>query len=551
MIGVIARKNEARIVEEFFQLFKTPWEYYLPEKPYDVVLATEDVRQIEAKILVMYNSKNSQFDSMHGIITRSQDKKVPLKYKYFEYPIYGNLVTFISSHPPLIQAKNGSGVAGLKINVHEQQIIRIGYNLFEEVAFLLSEGQPKENAIIPTLEFHIAMLLDWILQAGMPLVEIPPIPADQKFFVCLTHDIDFAGMRRHKFDHTMLGFLYRALVGSILTIGKRRLGWRRLLRNWWAVLSLSGVYLGLLKDFWVQFEKYFEIESSLGSTFFFIPFKNNPGKRHLITAPKRRAARYDVGDIPDLVKTVSNQGCEIGLHGIDAWHDSSKGREEMNRVREAAACSEIGVRMHWLYFDEHSPKVLEKTGFVYDSSFGYNDAVGHRAGTAQVFNPPGTQTLLELPLHIMDTALFFRKRMNLSDSRASALCDKLIQDALKFGGCLTINWHDRSLAPERLWGEFYTNLLNGLKACGPCFMTAMQIVKWFQKRREVRFEEIHFTKSGLRLKFKQMDFDSDPRLTLRIYPPSERDSTNQDFASTTRSYFDVKLSHDREMQIAF
>jgi len=31
------------------------------------------------------------------------------------------------------------------------------------------------------------------------------------------------------------------------------------------------------------------------------------------------------------------------------------------------------------------------------------------------------------------------------------------------GGVLTVNWHDRSIAPERLWDDFYLDLLDDLK----------------------------------------------------------------------------------------
>ena len=27
------------------------------------------------------------------------------------------------------------------------------------------------------------------------------------------------------------------------------------------------------------------------------------------------------------------------------------------------------------------------------------------------------------------------------------------------GGCITVNWHDRSISPERNWGGFYTHLI--------------------------------------------------------------------------------------------
>jgi hypothetical protein len=551
VIGVNVRENQINIVEEFFQLFKTPWELYSSQKTYDVVISTEDVTSIETKLLILFNSKPCKVDLLSMVQTQSHDTPVFLRYAALEYPIYSRLLTFDAVHPSLIQTRDSAEAAGLIIDVPHRRFLRIGYDLFAEVAFLLSKGQPPENALIPTLEFHILTLREWILEAGIPLVEIPPIPAGYKFFVSLTHDVDFVGIRRHKFDHTLLGFIYRALVGSVLAMLKKRFTWSKVLKNWKAVLSLSGVYLGLSRDFWYQFDQYLEIEKNLGATFFFIPFKDNPGIEDSIKAPKRRAVRYDICDIPILANKILKQGHEIGLHGIDAWHDSEKGNQELWRIRDAVGSSDIGLRMHWLYYDQHSPQILDKVGFIYDSTFGYNDAVGYRAGTAQAFRPPGAQTLLELPLHIMDTALFYQKRMNLSDLQASAICERLTQGVLEFGGCLTINWHHRSVAPERLWGDFYTNLVENLRKRGACFMTAMRIVRWFQKRREVMFEEVHFTKSNLRLRFKQVDFNDDLMLLLRIYLPSQRDSTKENFSIGRQSYLEVQLSHKRDMEITF
>ena len=37
MIGVIFRDTQKSVVEEFFELFKTPWEVFRPNRSYDVV----------------------------------------------------------------------------------------------------------------------------------------------------------------------------------------------------------------------------------------------------------------------------------------------------------------------------------------------------------------------------------------------------------------------------------------------------------------------------------------------------------------------------------
>ena len=75
-----------------------------------------------------------------------------------------------------------------------------------------------------------------------------------------------------------LGFLYRAIFGSIVNVARRRATVRHLLANWGAALKLPFVYLGWARDFWKDFEHYPALEAGLPSTFFVIPFQGNPGR---------------------------------------------------------------------------------------------------------------------------------------------------------------------------------------------------------------------------------------------------------------------------------
>jgi hypothetical protein len=170
----------------------------------------------------------------------------------------------------------------------------------------------------------------------------------------------------------------------------------------------------------------------------------------------------------------------------------------------------MGVRMHWLYWNENSPTELEAAGFSYDSTVGFNGAVGYRAGTSQVFKPLIADRILELPLHVMDTALFYPYHMNLSQKEAWEVMIPLLEHAELRGGTLTVNWHDRSIAPERLWGDFYIELLDRLTTKRPWFSTATQAVSWFQKRRAAVFENAKVTSP---------EGDGLPNLRLRIHRP--------------------------------
>ncbi|HEY6361451.1 MAG TPA: hypothetical protein VIX63_10120, partial [Vicinamibacterales bacterium] len=182
------------------------------------------------------------------------------------------------------------------------------------------------------------------------------------------------------------------------------------------------------------------------------------------------------------------RGREVAVHGVDAWRDAGTGRAEMRELTSITGQTTVGVRIHWLYFDADSPKHLEAAGFSYDSTCGYNEAIGYRAGTSQVFRLPAGRQLLELPLTIMDSAMFYTGRMALGPADARRRCAEIVAHARRFGGTVVINWHDRSLAPERLWGRSYQNLLETIETGNRAwFATAGEAVDWFRWRRSIQF----------------------------------------------------------------
>jgi len=174
--------------------------------------------------------------------------------------------------------------------------------------------------------------------------------------------------------------------------------------------------------------------------------------------------------------------------------------------------------------NEKTASVLDECGYSYDSTAGYNETVGYRNGTSQVFRPLSAKTLLELPLHIQDGALFYQNRLDLSELEAETRCKDLIQNAGQFGGVLTFLWHDRSHGPERFWGDFYIGLVRLLKSTDAWFATAAQAVTWFRKRREVRFDRLGST-NGTRAISSGKGEDTLPALCLRVYRPLARKDT--------------------------
>jgi hypothetical protein len=489
MIGVIADIADHEIVREFFELFKTPWEFYHPDRQYDILLCNGSVPvRLPAGCAIVAAGRKTPID--RGCLPEENERggKV-LAYGESEIPIYGESIGFAEVGESILTWKISGRCAAYVQRSATAVLARLGYDLFAEVRTLLTAGQPAANAGIPTLDIHIAVLRDLILACGVPLVEIPPVPQGYPFIACLTHDVDHPSIRRHKLDHTVLGFCRRAIWGSLRGFFAGQLPARVLFANWAAVLKLPLIHLGWARDFWEDFDdRYLALENGFRSTFFVIPFRNRPGITREGRAPAFRAAQYGARDIARPIQKLLAAGCEIGLHGIDAWIESGKADEEVAEIRRLTGTREIGVRMHWLYQDNGSPAILDNAGLAYDSTVGYNQTVGYRAGTTQAYKPANANRMLEVPLHAMDTALFYPAYLGLSPAAASKRLDRMVDHASRSGGCLTTNWHDRSTAPERMWSDCYCRLLGELKLRGAWFATVGQAAAWFRKRRSVVFD---------------------------------------------------------------
>jgi hypothetical protein len=512
MISVLASEADQPVVREFFELFKTPWRFHAADAPARILICTgREIPASAAALVIIFSGEWIAFDQPADGGDGSKNEAGVFQHEGIELPIYGRRLMDPASRQILFRRGQTNG----------RPFVRIGFDLFAEIRHLLTAGQPAGHAAAPTLERHVAFLRELILSHALPLVEIPPRPAGHEFIVCLTHDVDHPGIRNHIFDHTMFGFLYRATAGSVLDVcaGKKNL--RQLAQNLSAALRLPFVQLGLAGDFWRQFDAYVALENGRPSTFFVIPKKGETGLDANGLRPAKRAAAYDAADLRDTWRGLQAAGKEVTVHGLDAWRDAAAGRDERGRISGLVDGGATGIRMHWLYFDADAPQKLEAAGFAYDSTAGYNQTVGYRAGTTQVFKPLTVKNLLELPMHIMDTALFYPSYLNLSPAQAEAVVGPLIEDVVRFGGVLTVNWHDRSLAPERLWGDFYARLLEQLSAKNPWFATARQTVAWFRQRRAATFENGADDAGRVKINLPPAGDDRLPGLRVRIFQPGK------------------------------
>jgi peptidoglycan/xylan/chitin deacetylase (PgdA/CDA1 family) len=174
---------------------------------------------------------------------------------------------------------------------------------------------------------------------------------------------------------------------------------------------------------------------------------------------------------PKLVETLLEADAEVGLHG------SYLAAEDLDRLaRERLLLAQldgplIGQRYHYLRVDPHRNLVpLAGIGFRYDTSLGFPDALGFRAGIAHPFRPwdlardrPGD--LVEVPLAVMDATLAEKRYDGLSAAEAKPRVLALLDWAAEHGGAFSILWHpERFDGPSaRGWDRLYFELIEAVR----------------------------------------------------------------------------------------
>jgi hypothetical protein len=200
-----------------------------------------------------------------------------------------------------------------------------------------------------------------------------------------------------------------------------------------------------------------------GSTFYVLAAHHDP---HDGAAPETYERLR-----PRLVETLRDAGAEIGLHGsYTAADDPARISEEKNAL-EALAGPVEGHRYHYLRADPHRNLApLADAGLRYDTSLGFPDSVGFRAGIAHPFRPwdferDAPLDLLEIPLAAMDATLAEERYLGLSAKRAEPQLLRLLDWAAASGGAFAILWHPDRFDPLTSggWDRLYSRLLDGIR----------------------------------------------------------------------------------------
>jgi peptidoglycan/xylan/chitin deacetylase (PgdA/CDA1 family) len=188
---------------------------------------------------------------------------------------------------------------------------------------------------------------------------------------------------------------------------------------------------------------------------------------------------------PQLVETLLETGAEVGLHGS---YLAAEDRERLARERLLLAQLDgplLGHRYHYLRVDPlRNLAPLAGVGFRYDTSLGFPDAVGFRAGIAHPFRPWDFERerpadLVEVPLALMDATLAEERYAGLPAAAARPRVLALLDWAAEHGGGFSVLWHpERFDGPSaRGWDRLYFELIDAVRERGGVCLSAGELAR--------------------------------------------------------------------------
>lgn len=298
--------------------------------------------------------------------------------------------------------------------------------------------------------------VDALLRRFRQATELRPIG---RFRVVLTHDIDTP----RRWTSTRSVMAAGARMKAAARSGRRAdvAGEARGL----AMLPLNAV---TRRDPNWSFARMHELEAERGgrSTHFLLG-----GHHHPLDGD---GAAYDAVRAR-LVDLIAAQGDEIGLHPSYTTSDHpDRLAAERDLLQQLVGAPMRSVRFHFLRHDPHRTfGELERLGFALDSSHGYADRPGMRAGFSFPYRPYDLEhdrpfDLVELPLAVMDATLSDDRYLGLDADAGYVRAVGVLEHVAEAGGTVAILWHnDRFAGPyARGWDRCYERILDWVVARG-------------------------------------------------------------------------------------
>jgi hypothetical protein len=194
---------------------------------------------------------------------------------------------------------------------------------------------------------------------------------------------------------------------------------------------------------------------------------------------------------PRLVELLRALDAEIGLHGSYRSARDPALLADEKRCLERLGAHVVGQRYHYLRVDPHrNLEAVADARLRYDSTLGFSDSIGFRAGIARPFHPWDLEIdepldIVELPLAVMDVTLAEPRYLGLAPRAAWPQLERLLDWAASNHAGFAVLWHPDRFDPMTAggWDRLYFRLVDAVNERGGRCMSAADLVSlWLAER---------------------------------------------------------------------
>ena len=209
----------------------------------------------------------------------------------------------------------------------------------------------------------------------------------------------------------------------------------------------------------------------------------------LVENSHRRDGNYNIrnDNTLTLLRELQSMGMEVGVHGSYKSLDEAYGLAVQYQTLAELGFKAHGGRQHWLRLTvERLIDSVQRAHALYDTSLGWTDRVGFRAGASFAFPPydfskERAATFLELPLVIADSALAAMGDI----TRAREIAEQVLERSRRGCGGVSVLWHPACFGGVQLpaWvGESFWSLMKCSKEKGDSWISAERFLEMTRER---------------------------------------------------------------------
>jgi hypothetical protein len=166
------------------------------------------------------------------------------------------------------------------------------------------------------------------------------------------------------------------------------------------------------------------------------------------SAPGPNDTGYDLGhlSVRQMIEDFRQQGVEMGIHpGYESFESREGLSAEVKALQGFFGDRALGGRQDYLRWSPRMWAEWESLGLAYDSSVGFTNGLGFRAGTCHPYRPwlfseSREANILEIPLIAMDDSVEIREK--LTPGGAVAATKEIVARCRTVGGVFSLVWHN-------------------------------------------------------------------------------------------------------------